>query len=37
MCMDYKALNWGHNHRQILILIVDELLDELHEDVYFSK
>jgi hypothetical protein len=37
MCIDFRALNKKTIENRYPILRIDELLDELHEVVYFTK
>ena len=37
MCMDYKELNMLIIKYQFPILIIDQFLDELHGEIYFTK
>jgi hypothetical protein len=37
MCIDYRDLNKNTIKNRYPILRIDEILDELHEDVYFTK
>jgi hypothetical protein len=37
MCIDYKALNKKTNKNRYPIPSIDEILDELHGDLYFTK